>query len=194
MGATSRLVTWFGGTPVGVWTIKHLVSPLDRRLYRRTAGRLVTPGHPHGPIVLLTTIGRRTGKERTTPVFHLQDGERVILCNVTPGGERANPWPLNLPIPWPGSSSAPRSEPTGPGRPPRPSSSGIGPSCCGSGRRMSASIGTAAGARCSCSTPPPRSNPNRQSSSRPESCLPRPSLLGHPAPIGDGCGSSAGTG
>ncbi|HEV8456351.1 MAG TPA: nitroreductase/quinone reductase family protein, partial [Gemmatimonadales bacterium] len=32
--------------------------------------------------------------------------------------------------------------------------------------------------------PPPRSNPNRQSSSRPESYLPRPSLLGHPAPIG----------
>jgi F420H(2)-dependent quinone reductase len=96
MGATSRLLTWFGGTPVGVWTIKHLVSPLDRWLYRRTGGRLVTPGHPHGPIVLLTTIGRRTGKERTTPVFHLQDGERVILCNVTPGGERPNPWTLNL--------------------------------------------------------------------------------------------------
>jgi F420H(2)-dependent quinone reductase len=96
MGATSRLVTWFGGTPVGVWAIKHLVSPLDRRLYRRTGGRLVTPGHPRGPIVLLTTIGRRTGKQHTTPVFHLQDGERIILCNVTPGGERANPWTLNL--------------------------------------------------------------------------------------------------
>jgi F420H(2)-dependent quinone reductase len=96
MGATSRLVTWFGGTPVGVWAIKHLVSPLDRRLYRRTGGRLVTPGHPRGPIVLLTTIGRRTGKQHITPVFHLQDGERIILCNVTPGGERANPWTLNL--------------------------------------------------------------------------------------------------
>jgi F420H(2)-dependent quinone reductase len=96
MDARSRLVTWFGGTPVGVWTIKHLVSPLDRWLYRRTGGRLVTPGHPDGPIVLLTTIGRRTGNQHTAPVFHLQDGERVILCNVTPHGERANPWTLNL--------------------------------------------------------------------------------------------------
>ena len=96
MDATSRLRNWFGGTPAGVWTIKHLISPLDRRLYRRTGGRLVTPGHPHGPIVLLTTIGRRTGNQHTIPVFHLQDGERVILCNVTPHGERANPWVLNL--------------------------------------------------------------------------------------------------
>lgn len=60
------------------------------------ASRLVTTGHPRGPIVLLTTTGRRTGQQHTTPVFHLQDGERVILCNVTPGGERPNPWPLIL--------------------------------------------------------------------------------------------------
>jgi F420H(2)-dependent quinone reductase len=96
MDATSRLLNWFGGTPAGVWTIKHQVSLLDRRLYRRTGGGLVTPGHPRGPIVLLTTIGRRTGKQHTTPVVHLQDGERVIVCNVTPGGERPNPWTLNL--------------------------------------------------------------------------------------------------
>jgi hypothetical protein len=54
-----------------------VVSSLDRRLYRRTGGRLVTPGRPSGPIVLLTTTGRRTGKQHTTPVFHLQDGERA---------------------------------------------------------------------------------------------------------------------
>jgi F420H(2)-dependent quinone reductase len=91
--AAAQLV---GGTPAGVWTIKHLISPLDRRLYRRTHGRLVTPGHPRGPIVLLTTIGRRTGNQHTTPVFHLQDRERIIVCNVTPSGERPNPWTLNL--------------------------------------------------------------------------------------------------
>lgn len=96
MARALRLVDWFGGTRAGVWTIKHVVSPVDRRLYRRTSGRLVTTGRPRGPIVLLTTRGRRTGRERTTPVFHLQDGERVVLCNVTPAGERVNPWTLNL--------------------------------------------------------------------------------------------------
>jgi F420H(2)-dependent quinone reductase len=115
MDATSRLRNWFGGTPVGVWAIKHLISPLDRRLYRRTGGRLVTPGHPPGPIVLLTTIGRRTGNQHTTPVFHLQDWERIILCNVTPHGEGANPWPLNLRAHPPGPGPARRPGPNLPG-------------------------------------------------------------------------------
>ena len=108
MGPAWRLVNWFGRTPAGVWTIKQLVSPLDRRLYRRTGGRLVTTGRPHGPIVLLTTTGRRTGHQHTTPVFHLQDGQRVILCNVTPGGERPNPWPSTCePIPGAGAARRP---------------------------------------------------------------------------------------
>jgi hypothetical protein len=175
MGATSRLLNWFGGTPAGVWTIKHLVSPLDRRLYGRTGGRLVTPGHPHGPIVLLTTIGRRTAT-RTRPRSSTSRMGSGSSCAMSPRAA-SGPTPGRstcAPIPWPGSSSAPRSEPTGPGRPPRPSSSGIGPSSCGSGPRTSAFTSRGADDRCSCSTPPPRSNPNRRNRSPPEPCRPRP--------------------
>jgi deazaflavin-dependent oxidoreductase (nitroreductase family) len=46
--------------------------------------------------LLLTTTGHRTGKEHTTPVFYLRDGERLVVCNVNPGFERPNPWTLNL--------------------------------------------------------------------------------------------------
>lgn len=95
-GPGSRLLAWFGGTRAGVWTIQHVTSPLDRWLYKATGGRLLSTGRPMGPIVLLTTTGRRTGTERTTPVFHLRDGERVVVCNVNPGFERPNPWTLNL--------------------------------------------------------------------------------------------------
>lgn len=42
-------------------------------------------------ILLLTTKGRRTGKERTTPIFYLREGERLVICNVNPGFERTNP-------------------------------------------------------------------------------------------------------
>jgi hypothetical protein len=48
MGRTLRLRNWFGGTRAGIWTIKHLLSPLDRWLYRHTGGRLVTTGRPAG--------------------------------------------------------------------------------------------------------------------------------------------------
>ncbi len=90
------MIRRFGATRLGVWTIKHVVSPLDRFLYRLTGGRLLTTGRPAGPILLLTTVGRLTGQERTTPVFYLADGERLIVCNVNPGFERTNPWVLNL--------------------------------------------------------------------------------------------------
>ncbi len=69
---------------------------LDRWLYQATSGRRVAMGRPLGPLLLLTTTGRRTGMERTTPVFYLRDGKRLVVCNVNPGFERANPWTLNL--------------------------------------------------------------------------------------------------
>ena len=85
-----------GATRPGVWAIKHVVSPLDRTLYRLSGGRYSTSGRPAAPILLLTITGRKTGKPRTIPVFYLADGEQVVLCNVNPGFERPNPWTLNL--------------------------------------------------------------------------------------------------
>lgn len=83
-----------GGSRLGVWLVGHVVSPLQRWLYRTSNGRLSLTGR--APVLLLTTTGRRSGKPRTVPVFYLRDGERVILCNVTPPYERTNPWTLNL--------------------------------------------------------------------------------------------------
>ncbi len=88
------LVRRAGGTRVGVFVIGQLVSPLHRWLYRLTGGRISLTGR--APVLLLTTTGRRTGKQRTVPVFYVRDGERLVVCNVTPPSERANPWTLNL--------------------------------------------------------------------------------------------------
>lgn len=85
-----------GGTWLGVWVIKHVLSPLDRRLYRWTGGRRISLGRPTAPRLLLTTTGRRTGLERTVPIFFLRDGDRFVICNVNPGFEHPNPWTLNL--------------------------------------------------------------------------------------------------
>jgi deazaflavin-dependent oxidoreductase (nitroreductase family) len=78
----------------GMLGIGHVVSPLQRRLYRITGGRFSLTGS--APVLLLTTIGRRTGRERTVPLLYLRDGERLVVCNVNPGFERTNPWVLNL--------------------------------------------------------------------------------------------------
>jgi F420H(2)-dependent quinone reductase len=84
----------FGGTRLGVHAIGSVVSPLQRVLYRRTGGRFSLTGG--APVLLLTTIGRRTGKARTVPLLYIRDGDRLVICNVNPGFERPNPWILNL--------------------------------------------------------------------------------------------------
>lgn len=80
-----RIVQRLGATRIGVWTIKHLIAPLDRWLYLRTGGRRVALGKPLAPTLLLTTTGRRSGQPRTTPVFYYRDGEKVasISCLYT---------------------------------------------------------------------------------------------------------------
>ena len=85
-----------GATRIGVWAIKHLVSPLQRRVYRSSRGKALTSIGSDRPVLLLTTEGRRTGKDRTIPVFYLRDGEAIVICNVRPEFERTNPWVINL--------------------------------------------------------------------------------------------------
>lgn len=75
-------------------TIGRAFSPLQRRVYRMTGGRVSLTGG--APVLLLTTTGRRTGLARTVPLLYLRDGDRLVVCNVNPGFERPNPWTLNL--------------------------------------------------------------------------------------------------
>lgn len=89
-GVAQRL----GGTRLGVLAIGRIVSPLQRKLYRRTGGRLSLTGR--APVLLLTTTGRRSGKARTVPLLYIRDADRLVICNVNPGFERPNPWILNL--------------------------------------------------------------------------------------------------
>jgi len=90
------MIDRMGATRFGVWVIKHVISPTQRFLYRATGGRAFTTGGSGRDVLLLTTKGRVTGKDRTTPVYYLRDGDRLVICNVNPGFERTNPWVTNL--------------------------------------------------------------------------------------------------
>lgn len=83
-----------GTEALQTWLVSHVVSPLDRLSFRLTGGRVrLTVGRP---VLLLSTVGRRTGEIRSTPVFYLRSGDDLVVCNVRPPGERSNPWPQNL--------------------------------------------------------------------------------------------------
>jgi hypothetical protein len=48
-------------------------------LYRLTNGRIGGKFIAGSPILLLTTTGRRTGKQRTRPLAYVRDGDRFVL-------------------------------------------------------------------------------------------------------------------
>ncbi len=48
------------------------------------------------PMMLLTTTGRRTGKQRTVPVNYVRDGSNVVAVCENFGLNTASSWPYNL--------------------------------------------------------------------------------------------------
>jgi deazaflavin-dependent oxidoreductase (nitroreductase family) len=72
------------------------MSRINTWLYKRTDGKVGGKFLKGAPVALLTTIGRKTGEPRISPLLYLRDGDRVILV-ASQGGAANNPmWYLNL--------------------------------------------------------------------------------------------------
>ncbi len=71
------------------------LGKLNVPVYRLTRGRLMGK-LGRAPVLLLTSIGRRSGQPRTAPVLYLADGERVVVIGSNAGNERAPAWSHNL--------------------------------------------------------------------------------------------------
>ena len=48
------------------------------------------------PLLLLTTTGAKTGAERTTPLVHTRDGDRIVIIASKGGAPRHPDWYRNL--------------------------------------------------------------------------------------------------
>ncbi|MDH3301303.1 MAG: nitroreductase family deazaflavin-dependent oxidoreductase [Acidimicrobiia bacterium] len=64
-------------------------------LYRATNGR-IGGQIKKAPILLLTTIGRTTGRARTTPLSYLEVGKTIAICGANLGSDRPPGWLRNL--------------------------------------------------------------------------------------------------
>ncbi len=74
---------------------QRVATKLHMFVYRVTGGRL--GGRMVGaPVLLLTTTGRKTGKQRTIPLLYLEDGENLIVVASNGGTPRHPAWWLNL--------------------------------------------------------------------------------------------------
>ena len=72
------------------------MSRINTWAYKATKGKVGGKFLKGAPVALLTTIGRKTGEPRVSPLLYLREGNRVILV-ASQGGAATNPmWYLNL--------------------------------------------------------------------------------------------------
>jgi deazaflavin-dependent oxidoreductase (nitroreductase family) len=70
-------------------------SRLHAWLNRVTRGRFI-PRWFGAPVLVLETVGRRSGRKRATPILYLEDGDRMIVYAANAGAHRTPAWWLNL--------------------------------------------------------------------------------------------------
>jgi deazaflavin-dependent oxidoreductase (nitroreductase family) len=68
---------------------------LHARVYRATGGRGVGRWFSM-PVLVLETVGRRSGKPRRTPLIYIERGDELVVIAANGGSDRMPAWWLNL--------------------------------------------------------------------------------------------------
>ena len=68
---------------------------MHRWLYRSTGG-VIGGRFRGGPVLLLTTVGRRTGLARTRPLIYFPDGKAFVIVGSNSGRDVHPAWCFNL--------------------------------------------------------------------------------------------------
>jgi deazaflavin-dependent oxidoreductase (nitroreductase family) len=89
-------INWFSVTPVGRWIAITFSSRLDPVLYKLSRGRFTSVGPQVIPQLVLTTTGRKSGKERTVQLGYTEDGDDVLIVASNFGGTNHPAWSYNL--------------------------------------------------------------------------------------------------
>lgn len=93
-----RIFWWMGGpifaskTGLAVW--KKVAAPLEARLIQASGGRLKL--NPAIPMVVLTSLGAKSGERRAVPLGYFTDGDDVVLIASNYGSTRNPAWYHNL--------------------------------------------------------------------------------------------------
>jgi deazaflavin-dependent oxidoreductase (nitroreductase family) len=93
-GPYFRTLEWLAKRRPVTWFLINVGNRVDPVLMRATGGRVrVAPG---SPTVVLTHVGARSGKRRSTPLAYFTDGDRVVLMASKGGAPRNPAWYHNV--------------------------------------------------------------------------------------------------
>lgn len=76
-------------------TMQRTVTGAHALLYRLSGGSIGGRMF-NAPTLLLVTTGRKTGKQRTTPLLYLADGDNLVLVASNGGADWSPSWWVNL--------------------------------------------------------------------------------------------------
>lgn len=81
----------------GSWVFQRTLYPVDKALFKMTKGKVTVPGLLAGlPVIMLTTTGAKSGKQRTMPLVGIpMDGDLAVIGS-NYGQESTPGWVHNL--------------------------------------------------------------------------------------------------
>jgi deazaflavin-dependent oxidoreductase (nitroreductase family) len=92
-----RIVRRTAGTRPMRWLYIQIQQHIDRYIYGLTGGRTTASSWLSGlPVIMLTTVGARTGQQRTVPVLGIPEGERIVVIASNFGQLHHPAWYHNL--------------------------------------------------------------------------------------------------
>jgi deazaflavin-dependent oxidoreductase (nitroreductase family) len=71
-------------------------SRLHARLYLCSGGRFLPRWFGGAPVMVLETVGRRSGRKRSAPILYLREADVLVVLAANAGAERTPAWWLNL--------------------------------------------------------------------------------------------------
>ena len=95
--AIQRVTQKVAASGPGAWVFQRTMYSIDKGLYRLTKGRLTVPGLMAGlPVIMMTTTGAKTGKDRTMPLVGIPMGDDLAVMGSNFGQSSTPGWVYNL--------------------------------------------------------------------------------------------------
>jgi F420H(2)-dependent quinone reductase len=93
-GPVERAMMWIARQRAGAWFAVNVANRIDPFLMKASGGRVRSS--LSFPTVLLTQMGAKSGKKRTTPLTYFNDGDDVVVIASQGGAPRNPAWYHNV--------------------------------------------------------------------------------------------------
>lgn len=86
----------FAATRLGSRYTRTIITPIDDWLLRISKGRLTIVGSPALRVLVLTTVGRKSGRDHATALTYIRDNNRLLVLGSNFGQPHHPGWSSNL--------------------------------------------------------------------------------------------------